>query len=73
MDDLPPANATTPRRQSPLPSIRLPLPGTPSSSLAVYKARFKAAFVGADPRICAAFWIFGLASSEPFLSPYPLV
>ncbi|CAZ82591.1 unnamed protein product [Tuber melanosporum] len=63
MDGSPPANATAPRRQSPLPSIRLPVPGAPSSSLAVYKARFKAAFVGADPRICAAFWLFGLINN----------
>ncbi|RPB00962.1 batten's disease protein Cln3 [Choiromyces venosus 120613-1] len=63
MDHLPPTNATIPRRQSPLPSIRLPVPGTPSSSFAVYKARFNAAFVGANPRVCAAFWLFGLINN----------
>jgi len=37
----------------------LPLPGSPASSWAVYKARFKAVFDGAEPRVCAAFWLFG--------------
>ncbi|PWW71592.1 CLN3-domain-containing protein, partial [Tuber magnatum] len=49
--------------QSPLPSIRLPAPGAPSSSFAVYRARFRAAFIGADPRVCAAFWLFGLINN----------
>ncbi|KAI9820740.1 MAG: battenin CLN3 protein [Pycnora praestabilis] len=41
----------------------LPLPGSPGSSWALYKARFKGAFEGADPRVCAAFWLFGLINN----------
>lgn len=37
----------------------LPLPGAPGSSWAVYKSRFRAAFEGAVPRVCIAFWMFG--------------
>lgn len=37
----------------------LPLPGSPSSSWAMYKSRLKAALDGADPRVCTAFWLFG--------------
>ncbi len=37
----------------------LPLPGAPSSSWAMYKARIKAAFDGAEARVCLAFWLFG--------------
>lgn len=43
----------------------LPLPGAPAASLDSYKARFRAAFAGANPRVCAAFWLFG---SSPYLS-----
>ena len=38
---------------------RLPMPGSPSASWAVYRARLKAVFEGAEPRVCAAFWLFG--------------
>lgn len=38
----------------------LPMPGTPAASWAVYKAKFKSVFEGADPRVCAAFWLFGM-------------
>ncbi|MCJ1452102.1 battenin CLN3 protein [Mycoblastus sanguinarius] len=41
----------------------LPLPGSPASSWAMYKARIKAAFEGADPRVCTAFWLFGLINN----------
>jgi battenin len=37
----------------------LPMPGSPSASWGLYRARIKAAFDGADPRVCAAFWLFG--------------
>lgn len=37
----------------------LPLPGAPSSSWAMWKARIKASFEGADLRVCTAFWLFG--------------
>ncbi|KAF2647830.1 batten's disease protein Cln3 [Lophiostoma macrostomum CBS 122681] len=39
------------------------MPGSPGASWAVYKARFKAVFEGADPRVCAAFWLFGLINN----------
>ncbi|KAH7075556.1 batten's disease protein Cln3 [Paraphoma chrysanthemicola] len=41
----------------------LPMPGSPASSWAVYRARLKAVFDGADPRVCAAFWLFGLINN----------
>lgn len=37
----------------------LPLPGSPASSWARFRERFKAIFSGADPRVCIAFWLFG--------------
>lgn len=39
----------------------LPMPGSSASSWAVYRARLNAVFHGADPRVCAAFWLFGTA------------
>lgn len=36
-----------------------PLPGAPSSSWAMWKARIRASFEGADLRVCTAFWLFG--------------
>jgi battenin len=42
------------------PAMPLPLPGSPGSSWAAYRERFKAVFHDADPRICAAFWCFGM-------------
>lgn len=51
---------------SPLqPMPLLPMPGSPASSWAVYRARLKAVFHGADPRVCAAFWLFGMHAPEP--------
>ncbi|KAE9990502.1 hypothetical protein EG327_001350 [Venturia inaequalis] len=41
----------------------LPMPGSPSASWPLYKARLKAVFDGADPRVCAAFWLFGLINN----------
>ncbi|KAF1997871.1 batten's disease protein Cln3 [Amniculicola lignicola CBS 123094] len=41
----------------------LPMPGSPSASWAVYKARFRTIFEGADPRVCTAFWLFGLINN----------
>ncbi|MCJ1432842.1 G1/S-specific cyclin cln3 [Xylographa pallens] len=41
----------------------LPLPGAPSTSWAMYRARLRAAFAGADPRVCLAFWLFGLINN----------
>ncbi|KAE9969358.1 hypothetical protein BLS_005403 [Venturia inaequalis] len=39
------------------------MPGSPSASWPLYKARLKAVFHGADPRVCAAFWLFGLINN----------
>ncbi|KAF2741006.1 batten's disease protein Cln3 [Polyplosphaeria fusca] len=39
------------------------MPGSPASSWAVYRARLKGVFEGADLRICAAFWLFGLINN----------
>ncbi|ORY18676.1 protein btn1 [Clohesyomyces aquaticus] len=41
----------------------LPMPGSPAASWAVYKGRLKAVFDGAEPRVCAAFWLFGLINN----------
>ncbi|WEW57185.1 battenin CLN3 protein [Emydomyces testavorans] len=41
----------------------LPLPGAPSSSWATFQGRFRALFHGADLRVCAAFWLFGLINN----------
>ena len=38
----------------------LPLPGSPASSWAMYRARLREIFQGADIRVCAAFWLFGM-------------
>jgi battenin len=37
----------------------LPLPGSPASSWALYRARFRAVFQGADASVLVAFWLFG--------------
>ncbi|EER25374.1 CLN3 family protein [Coccidioides posadasii C735 delta SOWgp] len=49
-----------PESQSP---AMLPLPCAPSSSWAVFWGRFRALFHNADPRVCAAFWLFGLINN----------
>ncbi|GES57111.1 protein btn1 [Aspergillus terreus] len=41
----------------------LPLPGAPSSSWAQFRQRLAATFHGADPRVCIAFWLFGLINN----------
>jgi len=41
----------------------LPMPGSTAASWSIYCARLKAAFAGADPRVCAAFWLFGLINN----------
>ncbi|KAI9733683.1 MAG: G1/S-specific cyclin cln3 [Cirrosporium novae-zelandiae] len=41
----------------------LPLPCSPSSSWAMYRERLRAIFNGADPRVCTAFWLFGLINN----------
>lgn len=39
--------------------MALPLPGSPSSSWAIFRERLRQTFNGADPRVCIAFWLFG--------------
>ncbi|KAL4933458.1 CLN3-domain-containing protein [Aspergillus undulatus] len=41
----------------------LPLPGSPSSSWARFRAQLGALFQGADPKVCVAFWLFGLINN----------
>lgn len=41
----------------------LPLPGSPVSSWALYRARFRAVFQGADLSVLVAFWLFGSVAS----------
>ncbi|KAL2850560.1 CLN3 protein-domain-containing protein [Aspergillus pseudoustus] len=41
----------------------LPLPGSPSSSWARFRAQLAALFHGADPKVCVAFWLFGLINN----------
>ncbi|KAL8946305.1 MAG: hypothetical protein Q9222_007277 [Ikaeria aurantiellina] len=39
----------------------LPMPGSPSSTWAMFLSRLKTSFSGADFRVCTAFWLFGLS------------
>ncbi|KAF2214913.1 hypothetical protein CERZMDRAFT_105325 [Cercospora zeae-maydis SCOH1-5] len=41
----------------------LPMPGAPSSSWQLTKARVAARFEGASARVCIAFWLFGLINN----------
>ncbi|KAF2089848.1 putative Golgi integral membrane protein [Saccharata proteae CBS 121410] len=41
----------------------LPMPFTPAASWPLYKAKLQSVFAGADPRVCAAFWLFGLINN----------
>lgn len=41
----------------------LPLPGAPASSWARFCQRLKLIFSGADPKVCVAFWLFGLINN----------
>ncbi|QSZ31741.1 hypothetical protein DSL72_001309 [Monilinia vaccinii-corymbosi] len=43
--------------------IAFPLPGSPGSSWAMYRARFQAVFHGADTDVLIAFWLFGLINN----------
>ncbi|OCT53335.1 Protein btn1 [Cladophialophora carrionii] len=43
--------------------MALPLPGSPSSSWALFAERLKHTFSGASPRVCIAFWLFGLINN----------
>ncbi|KIX02112.1 protein btn1 [Rhinocladiella mackenziei CBS 650.93] len=43
--------------------MALPLPGSPSSSWVRFVERLKHSFSGADPRVCIAFWLFGLINN----------
>jgi hypothetical protein len=66
----PQATNETQMNRSPSSSTTMfPLPGSPASSWAVYKQRFKAVFAGADTSVLVAFWLFGTYCSTPFL-PY---
>lgn len=44
--------------------MNLPMPGTPAASWAVYRARLKSVFAGADYRVYAAFWLFGIYATD---------
>ncbi|THW09390.1 hypothetical protein D6D24_02752 [Aureobasidium pullulans] len=41
----------------------LPMPGAPSSSLALFRQRLFIMFEGADKRVIASFWLFGLINN----------
>ncbi|BCS26488.1 battenin family protein [Aspergillus puulaauensis] len=41
----------------------LPLPGAPSASWARFRAQLGTLFQGADPKVCVAFWLFGLINN----------
>src|ERR1700677_793521 len=43
--------------------MALPLPGSPASSWATFGGRLRHIFHGADPRVCVAFWLFGLINN----------
>ncbi|KAK4155278.1 batten's disease protein Cln3 [Chaetomidium leptoderma] len=49
--------------RSPSSSGLLPLPGTPSSSWALYRTRLSSLFRGADISVIVAFWLFGLINN----------
>ncbi|KAK6083329.1 Protein BTN1-like protein 2 [Seiridium cupressi] len=49
--------------RSPASSGLLPMPGSPSSSWAIYKARLVAIFKNADNAVLVAFWLFGLINN----------
>ncbi|CZR52586.1 probable Protein btn-1 [Phialocephala subalpina] len=52
---------------SPSSSGMLPLPGSPGSSWAIYKAKFKNLFQGADTSVLIAFWTFGLINNVSYV------
>ncbi|OTB04547.1 hypothetical protein M426DRAFT_58371 [Hypoxylon sp. CI-4A] len=49
--------------RSPASSGLLPLPGSPSSSWALYRARLASIFQNADTSVLVAFWLFGLINN----------
>ncbi|KAI1802710.1 Batten's disease protein Cln3 [Daldinia bambusicola] len=49
--------------RSPASSGLLPMPGSPSSSWALYRARLSSIFRNADTFILIAFWLFGLINN----------
>jgi len=55
--------------RSPSSSGLLPLPGAPSSSWALYRARFASIFRNADTSVMVAFWLFGAAPSQALHPP----
>jgi len=58
--------------RSPSASGLLPMPGSPSSSWALYKARFANVFRNADSSVLVAFWLFGTRPFTDTTSPLPL-
>ncbi|KAF5869719.1 putative golgi integral membrane protein [Botrytis fragariae] len=50
-------------RSSSSTGLSLPLPGSPGSSWAMYRARLAAIFHGADTSVLIAFWLFGLINN----------
>ncbi|KAI0171700.1 Batten's disease protein Cln3 [Hypoxylon sp. FL1284] len=49
--------------RSPASSGLLPMPGSPSSSWALYRARFASIFHNIDTSVLVAFWLFGLINN----------
>ncbi|KAI1770551.1 Batten's disease protein Cln3 [Hypoxylon cercidicola] len=49
--------------RSPSSSGLLPMPGSPSSSWALYRARFASVFRNSDTSVLVAFWLFGLINN----------
>ncbi|KAI0891306.1 Batten's disease protein Cln3 [Annulohypoxylon nitens] len=49
--------------RSPASSGLLPMPGSPSSSWAIYRARLASIFQNADTSVLVAFWLFGLINN----------
>ncbi|KAI1371753.1 Batten's disease protein Cln3 [Hypoxylon crocopeplum] len=49
--------------RSPASSGLLPMPGSPSSSWALYRARFASVFQNTDTSVLVAFWLFGLINN----------
>ncbi|CZT43967.1 probable battenin [Rhynchosporium secalis] len=58
---------TTTMSRSPSSPGLLPLPGSPGSSWAVYKARLGTIFQGADTSVLIAFWLFGLINNVSYV------
>ncbi|KAL2073032.1 hypothetical protein VTL71DRAFT_10356 [Oculimacula yallundae] len=53
--------------RSPSSSGLLPMPGSPGSSWAVYRARLGAIFQGAETSVVVAFWLFGLINNVSYV------